>query len=65
LKPTHPFVDTGEEGRSEVRKLGVGFARLVLFGGFSKILDICRSNIEKFENNVDNLRLASPWLDKG
>jgi hypothetical protein len=65
LKPAHPFVDTSEEGGSKIGKLEVGFASLVFLGGFSEILNMSRGNIKKFENNVDDLRLASPRFDKG
>jgi hypothetical protein len=58
-------VDTSEEGGSKIGKLGVGFASLVGIGGFSQILNKSRSGIKEFENNVDNLRFASPRLDKG
>jgi hypothetical protein len=58
-------MDTSEEGRSKIGKLGIGFASLVLLGGFSEILHIIRSNIKELEDNVDNLRLTSPRFDKG
>jgi hypothetical protein len=64
LKPVHPLVDGSEKSGSKIGKLGVGFASFVLIGRFSKMLNVSRSCVKQLENNVDNLRLAGPWLDK-
>ena len=29
------------------------------------MLNVSRGSVKQFENNVDNLRLAGPWLDNG
>jgi hypothetical protein len=29
------------------------------------MLNVSRSSVKQFENNVDNLGFAGPWLDKG
>lgn len=29
------------------------------------MLNVRRGSVKQFENNVDNLGLAGPWLDKG
>ena len=58
-------MDRRKKGRSKIRELGVRFAAFVLIGCFSMMLNVSRGSIEQFENNVDNLGLAGPWLDKG
>lgn len=58
-------MDRRKKSRSKIRELGVRFAGFVLIGRFSKMLDVSRGGIKQFENNVDNLGLAGPWLDKG
>jgi hypothetical protein len=65
LKPAHPLVDGREKSGSKIGKLGVGFASFVFIGRFSKMLNVCRGRVKQFENNVDNLRFAGPWLDNG
>jgi hypothetical protein len=65
LKPAHPLVDRREKSGSKVGKLGVGFASFVLIRQFSQVLNVSRGSVKQFENNVDNLRLAGPWLDNG
>lgn len=65
LKPAHPFMDGGKERGSKIRKLGVGFTRRMFIRRFPKVLEIRRSNVEELEDNVDDLRLASPRSDKG
>jgi hypothetical protein len=65
LKPVHSLVDRREKSGSKIGKLGVGFASFVLIGRFPKMLNISRGCVKQFENNVDNLRPACPWLDNG
>lgn len=65
LKPAHPFMNGSKESGSKIGKLGVGFTRRVFIGRFRKVLEIRRSDIEELEDDVDNLRLASPRFDKG
>lgn len=64
MKPVHPLMDRREKSGSKIGKLGVGFASFVLIGRFSKMLNVSRGRVKQFENNVDNLRLAGPWLDE-
>jgi hypothetical protein len=65
FKPAHPLVDRREKDGSKVGKLGVGFANFVHIGRFSKMLNVGCGSVKQFENDVDNLGLAGPWLDKG
>ena len=65
LKPAHPLVDRREKSGSKIGKLRVGFARFVLIRRFSKMLNVSRGSVKQFKNNVDDFRLASPWLDNG
>jgi len=58
-------MDRRKKSRSKIWELGVWFAGFVLIGRFSKMLDVSRGSVKQFENNVDNLRLAGPRLDKG
>lgn len=58
-------MDGSKESGSKVRKLRVGFTRRVFIRRFSNILEIRRSNVKKLEDDVDDLRLASPRFDKG
>jgi hypothetical protein len=53
-----------KKSRSKIRELRVRFAGFVLIGRFSKVLNVSCSSVKQFENNVDNLGLAGPWLDK-
>jgi len=65
FKPAHPLVDRRKKDGSKIGKLGFGFANFVHIGRFSKMLNVGRGSVKQFENNVDNLGLAGPWLDKG
>jgi hypothetical protein len=65
LKPAHSFMDGSKESGSQIRKLGVGFTGGVFFRRFPKVLEIRRGNVEELEDDVDDLRLASPRFDKG
>lgn len=58
-------MDGSKESGSKVRKLGVGFTRRVFVRRFPKVLEIRRGNVEELEDDVDDLRLASPRFDKG
>ena len=58
-------MDRRKKCRSKFRELGVRFARFVLIGRFSKVLNVSRGSVKQFENNIDNLGLAGPWLDIG
>jgi hypothetical protein len=58
-------MDRCKKSRSKIRELRVRFAGFVLIGRFSKMLNVSRGSVKQFENNVDNLGLAGPWLDKG
>jgi hypothetical protein len=58
-------MDRRKKSRSKIRELRVRFAGFVLVGRFSKMLNVSRSGVKQFENNVDNFGLAGPWLDKG
>jgi hypothetical protein len=57
-------MDRCKKSRSKIRELGVRFAGFVLIERLSKMLNVSRGSIKQFENNVDNLGLAGPWLDK-
>lgn len=54
-----------KESRSKIRKLGVGFTRHVFVGRFRQALEIRRSKVKEVEDDIDDLRLASPRFDKG
>lgn len=58
-------MDRRKKSRSKIRELGVRFAGFVLIGRFSMMLNVSRSSVKQFENNVDNFGLAGPWLDEG
>ncbi len=58
-------MDRCKKSRSKIRKLGVRLACFVFTGRFSKMLNVSRGGVKQFENNVDNLGLAGPWLDNG
>lgn len=58
-------MDRSKKSGSKIGKLRVGFASFVLIRRFSEILDVSRSEVKQFEDNVNNLRLAGPWPDKG
>jgi len=58
-------MDRRKKSRSKIRELGVRFTGFVPTGRFSKMLNVSRGSVKQFENNVDNLGLASPWLDEG
>jgi hypothetical protein len=56
-------MDRRKKSRSKIRELGVRLAGFVLVGRFSQVLNVSRGSVKQFENNVDNLGLAGPWLD--
>jgi len=59
-------MDGSKESGSKIRKLGIGFARRVfIIRRFTKVLEIRRSKVEELEDDVDDLRFASPRFDKG
>ena len=58
-------MDGCKESGSKIWELGIWFTRCVFIRHFRDVLEIRRSNVEELENDVDDLRLASPWFDKG